>query len=187
MPFKESSFNILIVGGSQGAVKINSAVCSILDSLKKYNISIVHQTGEKDFLRVSEHYSRFKINSKVIPFIENISESYEFAHLIICRAGAGTVSEILTIERPTIFIPLAISNAHQFYNIKDLEAANACNYLVQDENLEKNLLNLVVKYIESPEYLKEMLYNLSEYKSRNDIQDGTLALTNSILELLSLH
>lgn len=102
---------LFITGGSRGAQVINQVIESVLiDLLAKYNI--VHQTGQLDFNKfksVQESLpEKLRRNYKVVDFIspDIMSKYYEKADIVISRAGANTVSEILATKRPAILIPI---------------------------------------------------------------------------------
>ena len=121
IPRKEhrAPFHILITGGSRGAHPINQAVIDALDRLavRKNQLFIVHQTGERDYNAVRVAYARREFNAEVLPFIENMAERFAQADLIVCRSGAITVAEIAAAGRAAIFIPFgAATDAHQTRN-----------------------------------------------------------------------
>ncbi len=101
--------HLLILGGSQGANAINSGIVAILDRVIEHfpRLHIVHQTGERDLLAVKHAYEEIfpQGQFEVTPFIGNIVSHYRKASLVIARSGALTVSEILQVRRPAIFVP----------------------------------------------------------------------------------
>ena len=118
-------YRILITGGSQGSLVINRAVVDAADLLaaQKNRISIVHQTGERDYNAVRLAYARREINAEVAPFIANMAERFAQADLIVCRAGAITVAEIAAAGRAAIFIPFgAATDSHQLRNAQEMAA-----------------------------------------------------------------
>jgi len=110
----EKRLNILVVGGSLGAKIFNEKLPRILSKIK--NINITHQCGRGKLNTVSKDYNS---KVKVVEFIADIIEYYEWADIVIARAGAGTVSELEHLGIPAIFIPypFAIDN-HQLINAK---------------------------------------------------------------------
>src|SRR6202030_1040376 len=103
----QKPFRLLITGGSQGALAINRTVIDALDRLaaRKNELSIVHQTGERDYNAVRTAYARREISAEVVPFLTNMAERFAWADVIICRAGAITAAEIAASGRAAIFIP----------------------------------------------------------------------------------
>jgi UDP-N-acetylglucosamine--N-acetylmuramyl-(pentapeptide) pyrophosphoryl-undecaprenol N-acetylglucosamine transferase len=99
-------FTILIIGGSQGAHRINMAIIDALGRLQdNTRLHFIHQTGKADEQQVKEAYIQNRIQSTVQPFFDNMAELYSLADLLICRAGATTVAEITALGKAAIFIP----------------------------------------------------------------------------------
>jgi len=173
---------ILVIGGSQGAVRVNSAIISLLPFLKENELSIHHQTGDFDFDRVSNAYNAASFEAKVTPFIKNMAEVYSETDLVIGRAGATTVAEIVSMKMPAIFIPLAIAEGHQEYNIKELLVHKAVYSLRQDNELESKLQTLLKELIENPSIFTTISQNFDSYFAHFEIEDGEKRLSEAALE-----
>lgn len=141
----ERDFRILVLGGSQGAKILNDIVPLAITNLK--NIEIKHQTGTAFFESVAKKYAELPIKASAVEFIDNIASAYQWADMIICRAGAMTVSEIAAVGLPAILIPLpqAIDD-HQTANAKYLTDAGAGKLIVQTE-LNAATLSMAIKEI----------------------------------------
>ncbi len=182
MPGQNESFNLLVIGGSQGASKINEAMIKISEFLKEKEINLIHQTGEKDFLIVSEHYRDIGyLNAKIFKFIDNIIEKYSAAHLIISRAGAMSVAEIVAAARPAIFIPLQIAQAHQKDNINFLRKNDAAIMLEQDNKLAENLKETISLLLSKPELLEKMAKKTRAFS----LQEGQTATQKLAVAVIS--
>jgi UDP-N-acetylglucosamine--N-acetylmuramyl-(pentapeptide) pyrophosphoryl-undecaprenol N-acetylglucosamine transferase len=134
--------NILIMGGSLGAAAINNIVPHAINQLpKSISLSIWHQTGKDKSQQVSKDYKDLNIDARIDEFIEDVTEAYRWADLIICRAGALTVSEVAIVGLPAIFIPYphAIDN-HQVVNAQWLVKNNAAE-MIEQSNLDANSLS----------------------------------------------
>jgi len=114
---------ILILGGSQGAQRINDKILEILPELLK-NFEIIHQSGEKNFGQV-EAESRAILPKELVifyhlfPFLneEELKQAYAACDLVVSRAGSGTIFEIAAVSKPSILIPLPESaQNHQVKN-----------------------------------------------------------------------
>lgn len=117
--FKDGErMNVLVLGGSKGARFINSLIINTLPLLNKDEFHFFHQTGTKEKEKVLNAYINERVSSYVFDFCPQIHEYYFKAHFIIARAGAMTVSEVLSAKRPALFIPFP-------YAIYDHQAANA--------------------------------------------------------------
>jgi len=132
-PSKDEPFVLFIFGGSQGALGINTMVIDALPYLKKEKIEFIHQTGVNDFERVSSAYNREGItNVKVEKFIDDMGGCYERSSLVICRAGASTLSELASVGRAAIFIPLpTAADNHQEKNARIFEEAGGAIVIPQ--------------------------------------------------------
>jgi UDP-N-acetylglucosamine--N-acetylmuramyl-(pentapeptide) pyrophosphoryl-undecaprenol N-acetylglucosamine transferase len=129
---------LLIVGGSQGAKVLNDSVPEALATLS--NLEIKHQTGAAMQGEVQQSYQQLGIDAEAVSFIDDMAAAYQWADLIVCRAGAMTVSEVAACGLPAIFVPLqnAIDD-HQTANANYLTAAGAALLLPQPELTADNL------------------------------------------------
>jgi UDP-N-acetylglucosamine--N-acetylmuramyl-(pentapeptide) pyrophosphoryl-undecaprenol N-acetylglucosamine transferase len=152
-------FNILITGGSSGALPINRAVIDSLDILssRKDRLFIVHQTGERDYNAVRVAYARREFRAEVVPFIENMAERFAQADLIVCRSGAITVAEVAAAGRAAIFIPFgAATDAHQMLNAAAMRDAGASRVVLQPELTPERLTNEIFSLLDQPSRTREM-------------------------------
>ena len=161
IPRKEhlAPFNLLITGGSRGALPINRAVVDSLDRLatRKNQLFIVHQTGERDYNAVRVAYARREFHAEVLPFIENMAERFAQADLIVCRSGAITVAEVSASGRAAIFIPFGAStDAHQTRNAAAMQDAGAARLLPQDDLTPERLTNEIFSLLDQPWRIEEM-------------------------------
>jgi UDP-N-acetylglucosamine--N-acetylmuramyl-(pentapeptide) pyrophosphoryl-undecaprenol N-acetylglucosamine transferase len=138
---EKNSFTLLIYGGSQGAVGINSAVIESLPYLEKIKdeLKIMHQTGDRDVDRVSKAYGDYHIDARVYSFIQDMAGAYDAADLLICRAGATTIAEITARGKAALFIPFPYAvGDHQRLNAQVLVDAGAAEMILErDINGEK--------------------------------------------------
>jgi UDP-N-acetylglucosamine--N-acetylmuramyl-(pentapeptide) pyrophosphoryl-undecaprenol N-acetylglucosamine transferase len=161
VPRKEhhEPFTVLITGGSRGALPINRAVVDALDLLKvrKNQLFIVHQTGERDYNAVRVAYAQREFNAEVVPFIENMAERFAQADLIVCRSGAITVAEVSAAGRAAIFIPFgAATDAHQMRNAMAMQTAGAARLLPQHELGPQRLAGEIFSLLDQPQRIAEM-------------------------------
>lgn len=172
-PTKTFSDRILVVGGSQGSKIINDAIIDNYDDLKHLNITLV--TGPRyynDVLNEIQDTNHFEI----VSYIENFREELIHSKLIVCRAGATTVSEIIELQKPSILIPSSyVVNDHQTYNAKVLSDNNAGILLEEDvvNELSKHI-RLITKEVEI-----NMVKNLEKIKNR-DYKDIVLIIKEGI-------
>ncbi len=139
---------ILILGGSQGARAINEAFCKTWPFLKEHKerFYFIHQAGHKDFAWVKAFYDKEMIPGEVYAFIHEMEKIYPQVDLVIARAGATTLAELMVMGLPSILIPFPGAAYHQRYNASALEEAGAALVITQDklngELLARQLLAL---------------------------------------------
>src|SRR3984893_878816 len=149
----QKPFRLLITGGSQGALVINRTVVDAMDRLaaRKNELSIVHQTGERDYNAVRTAYARREINAEVVPFLTNMAERFAWADLIVCRAGAITAAEIAAAGRAAIFIPFgAATDSHQLRNAQEMTSAGAGRLIAENELTAERLTNEIFSLTSQP-------------------------------------
>ncbi len=161
IPRKEhrEPFQILITGGSRGALPINRVVVDSLDrlALRKNQLFIVHQTGQRDYNAVRVAYARRQFPSEVVAFIENMAERFAQADLIVSRSGAITVAEVSASGRAAIFIPFgAATDAHQTRNAQAMQDAGAARLLPQDQLTPERLTSEIFSLLDQPRRIQEM-------------------------------
>ena len=154
----EKFFTVLIIGGSQGAHRVNMAIIEALDQLSdQKNLHFVHQTGEADEQQVKEAYHRNNIRSTVQPFFNNMAELYSLADLLICRAGATTVAEITALGKAAIFIPFPYAaDNHQVLNAGSLADEGAAEMIIENDLSGKILSEKIAYYAVNRQALNDM-------------------------------
>ena len=134
--------------GSEGARSIYMAVPEAINLLSQdLPMEVIHDTGENDFDVVNEKYIDFGIDAEVASFNTNIEKAYEWADLLIGRAGAMTVSETSAIGLPSILIPFpyALDN-HQLFNAQFLEKKGGA-LIIKDKDLNPKVLAAKIQSI----------------------------------------
>lgn len=152
-------FHILITGGSQGALAINRTVVAALDrlALRKEELCIVHQTGERDYNAVRVAYARREFPAEVVPFLSDMAARFAWADLIVCRSGAITTAEVAAAGRVAIFVPFGVStDAHQLRNAQELERAGAARLIPESELSPERLVNEIFSLLDLPSRMSEM-------------------------------
>lgn len=152
-------FTIFIFGGSQGAHRLNKSMAEALPLLAdfKEKMHVIHQTGPKDYQQMKEIYGQEGWAAEVYSFLEDIERAYARADLIICRAGASTLFELMAMGKPAMLVPFPFAaNDHQRFNARALVKAGAA-FLVADREINGVFLsNFLKKLINDPGQLKEM-------------------------------
>lgn len=135
----ENKKTIFVIGGSQGSDFINEMIkkwfCQSKIQGNKFNVQVIHQTGAKCLKKLQKFYCEQKINSIVFDFKKDINLCYSAADLIISRAGAGSLAEILFFSKPAIIIPLHLkANLHQVNNAQAVAKKHPEFVKVYDQN-----------------------------------------------------
>jgi UDP-N-acetylglucosamine--N-acetylmuramyl-(pentapeptide) pyrophosphoryl-undecaprenol N-acetylglucosamine transferase len=134
-PEQRSTVNVLVVGGSQGAVAVNELASAALATLAKTTaLAITHQTGEKDLEATTARYRDAGVNADCRAFIKDMAAAYQHADLIIGRAGATTVAELAIAAKPAVFIPYPFAaDNHQELNAREMADKGAALMFKQSE------------------------------------------------------
>ena len=149
---------MLILGGSQGAQSVNKGVTGALELLGEYKdkLRFVHQTGLSDEQWVAEAYAKTGFQAEVKAFFQDVGKLYGWAHLIICRAGAGTLTEVMATGRACVAVPYPYAAGdHQMLNAKALQAQDAAR-LIADAEFDARAASQAIK---------EFVYNAGALKA----------------------
>ena len=156
---------ILVLGGSQGATRINDFMFDNLSELIT-NYQILHQVGENNYEQAKGElaFSQGKLSPeekgsyKIVPYFEkNIKDAISAADLVIARAGSGTIFEIAAVGRPAVLIPLPeAANDHQRANAYEFAGTGAAIVIEQDNLLVSIFFAQLKKLFENKELLKSM-------------------------------
>jgi UDP-N-acetylglucosamine--N-acetylmuramyl-(pentapeptide) pyrophosphoryl-undecaprenol N-acetylglucosamine transferase len=155
-----SKSQILVLGGSSGAHRLNFGVLNAFKKIGKdvIKISVLHQTGEADAPVVTEGYREIGwVDAKVTPFLEDVPKALANADLVVARAGAMTVSEVALVGRPAIFVPYPFHrDRQQEHNARVLESRGAAIIVPDDECLGDNLGSAIAELISDRARLEAM-------------------------------
>ncbi|WP_347987953.1 undecaprenyldiphospho-muramoylpentapeptide beta-N-acetylglucosaminyltransferase [Methylomonas sp. AM2-LC] len=168
------SLRVLVVGGSQGAKVLNDHVPYALAEFG--GIEVKHQTGYAMHQEVEKCYSDLGISAEVLAFIDDMPTVYQWADLIICRAGAMTISEVAACGLPSILIPLlnAIDD-HQTANANYLTDAGAALLLPQTELNTENLRKKIEQAINSLPAMRQAAKQKAKLSATQSVADICIA------------
>ncbi|WP_319413406.1 undecaprenyldiphospho-muramoylpentapeptide beta-N-acetylglucosaminyltransferase [uncultured Cohaesibacter sp.] len=148
---------IVVTGGSQGARFFSEYMPGALGRLSKEirdRIRLVQQCRPEDLLRVKTGYRELGLEAELAPFFSDIPQKYAAAHLIVCRSGASTVSEVAAIGRPAILVPLpGTLDQDQHANAKTLEEVGGAWVLQQRGMRPNDISDLLEDLIANPDKL----------------------------------
>lgn len=152
-------FRVLILGGSQGAHSLNQALCQALPLLagQKARLHFTHQTGASDQALVQAAYAEQGFEAQVADFFEDMGRLYGLAHLVICRAGAGTLTELTACGRAGICVPYPhAAGDHQTKNAQSLVSAGAARLLPDGQLSGQAVASLLLELMDQPQVLRAM-------------------------------
>jgi len=150
----QCALRLLVVGGSLGATKLNEIIPLALAKLDgNHRPDVIHQTGIRNIESAKAHYLDAGIEANVEAFIDDMPSAYEWADIVICRAGAMTVFELAAVGVASILIPYPFAvDDHQTFNAAYLENSGAA--IVRQQSAL------------SADWLAEQLQNFSKDRMR---------------------
>jgi UDP-N-acetylglucosamine--N-acetylmuramyl-(pentapeptide) pyrophosphoryl-undecaprenol N-acetylglucosamine transferase len=152
-------FHLLMFGGSQGAHHLNEAMLEALPLLSdvRESVWVVQQTGQHDYHTVQMAYTEGRYPGVVHAYIQEMAAEYAAADLVICRAGATSIAELMAAGRPALLIPFPYAaHNHQAHNAETMVSAGAAE-VIQDHLLSGNLLaDRIHHYLQHPNDIAEM-------------------------------
>ena len=176
----KSRKTILVVGGSLGAKGINEAMSEGLQQLADNNIQLIWQTGKTYFETAKQQTAAFESkNIRAVDFITRMDLAYAFADVVISRAGAGAISELCIVQKPSILVPLlTAAEDHQTKNAMSLVNKKAA-ILVRDDQAKANLIKEAIALINNNALQQEISKNCGLLAMPN----STNIIANEVLKL----
>lgn len=158
---EKETLHLLVLGGSLGAKTINELVPQALAKLPVIGRPLVrHQAGKNHLEATIANYMQHQVNAKVDAFIDDMAAAYAWADIVICRAGALTVSELAAAGVAALLIPLPTAiDDHQTYNAAILTRASAGIAVAQRELTAEKLAAILIDQLHERANLKLMATN----------------------------
>ncbi len=166
MRLKEDEKLLVIMGGSQGALKLNELFFECIKPIqsKVENLRIVWLAGPKWANQMIEKVNIAKLNNITVhSYYRDMPTLMHAADFMVSRAGSSSISEILAVNLPSILIPFPYAaNNHQYYNALDLSNKDMA-YLMEESELDKDKLsNIIIKNLNNNERLQTMRNNIKK-------------------------
>ncbi len=178
-----ASKNLLVLGGSQGAKAINSLILSSLTRLNEQGVNILHQCGKNDYERVKSAYHAFGLAEKhrVQPFVDDMVSAYDFADIVIARAGASTVAEVCAFGKCAVYIPFPYAtHDHQTFNANEV-CKNGASIMFSEKDFSKNdVIQSILDLLNDKEKLNEMGQKAKKMAKLNAAQDVAKVIIDTI-------
>lgn len=155
---RQGALRLLIIGGSQGAVKLNQVVPQAVCQLSRIvDLQVRHQCGSSRQGATEEAYQDCQAEIKVEAFIDDMKTAYAWADLVICRAGAMTIAELSAVGVAAILVPYPHAvDDHQTANANYLVERNAAVLLPETDLNSEHLGTLIADFADNRQLLKEM-------------------------------
>ena len=166
LKIKDKEKILLITGGSLGAQDINQAIIEYWSKLEAVeNLKIYWATGSKNYEEISSKLNKLETKNVVEPYFENMIEIMAIADLVLSRAGALTISEIIQLEKPSILIPYDSIKVGQYGNAKILEEISGA-YVYNNKEV-KMAIEKIIEIINCKETLNSLSEQVKSLKKGN--------------------
>jgi UDP-N-acetylglucosamine--N-acetylmuramyl-(pentapeptide) pyrophosphoryl-undecaprenol N-acetylglucosamine transferase len=158
-PRPPAPFTLLVMGGSQGAHDLNMAMLAALPRLAELgpDFRCLHLTGSADLDQVQSGYQQAGVNARVLAFSPDVVTFMHQAHLVLCRSGASTLSELTALGRAGILVPYPFAvNQHQEKNAQYLRKAGAAFIILNQELTGEKIASMIEKLKNNPLELQSL-------------------------------
>ena len=185
-PIKKSVYGIndsrklvLFVMGSLGSSRVNDYLVSVMNLFNGKDYDILFVTGKGSYDSISNN--SFPSNVHVVPYVDGMTGLMKNVDLIVSRAGASTMSEIIALELPSILIPSPyVANNHQYKNALDLVNVNA-SVMIEEKDLKGDIL---VRKIDEILYDKNKISDMKKNLKSMMVRDSASLIYSNIKELV---
>jgi UDP-N-acetylglucosamine--N-acetylmuramyl-(pentapeptide) pyrophosphoryl-undecaprenol N-acetylglucosamine transferase len=145
---RAGNLKVLVVGGSLGAQALNETVPRALALIpQSQRPEVTHQAGEKHLAMLESGYREAGVTATTLAFIRDMASAYAMADVVICRAGALTVSELAAAGIASVLVPFpAAVDDHQTFNARYLADQSAAVLLPQAELTPRKLADLLLGF-----------------------------------------
>ncbi len=179
---EENRKTLLIIGGSQGARRINEAVAMHVEQLLATGMQIIWQTGKPSLQMAEKSLLNSKFRNRVVvrDFIYEMDKAYAAADVVVSRAGAIAIAEIIQVNKPAIFIPLpSAAEDHQTRNAMALVQKDAA-VLLEEKNAARDFFVAVNGLMKDEEKKESIKKNLRQFEHG----DATEKIVKEVLKLI---
>lgn len=156
---KSKQFTVLVLGGSQGAHRVNTLMMEVAAALDgdHENLVLVHQTGARDCELVQEAYQKLTMKTTVSAFISDMATAYQQADLVVSRAGATTLAELAVMGLPALLIPYPFAaDDHQQRNAEYYAASGGSKVFPEKDLSAVQLSQEIGRFMSEPGLLTTM-------------------------------
>ncbi len=154
-----SRLTVLVTGGSRGSQRLNAAgkKCWRLFQEKNIPVKWIHQTGTAEYGPMAAEFAALGGEGQVVPFLQDMPKAFAQADLIICRSGAGAVSELAAAGKPSILVPFPFAaDQHQLRNAEAMAKAGAAKVVLDQEMTAEEMFHSIHSLASEPGLLERM-------------------------------
>ncbi|MBN2097327.1 MAG: UDP-N-acetylglucosamine--N-acetylmuramyl-(pentapeptide) pyrophosphoryl-undecaprenol N-acetylglucosamine transferase [Candidatus Omnitrophica bacterium] len=176
-------FNIAVLGGSQGAHRINQLVLeslSLIEQNQRRKLRLIHLSGKNDYFWVKQSYLSLGLDAEVFDFLKDMAGVYRVADLVISRSGAGTIFELAHFGLPAILLPHAFGTGHQRENSLLLARRQAAIVLEEQNTSAADLKQILLELMDNQalrQGLSEKIKTLDNPSAGRDLKEQVLTLS----------
>ncbi len=180
--FSPEKFTVSAMGGSLGSGRINQEFSkAITISSYRQRLQAIHLCGKSDYDILKKRYTEVGSDTKLFKFLNSMHYLYSASDLVICRAGATTISELIYFKIPAIIIPYPYAYRHQFNNALILQKAGAAVIVEEDELSADILRQMIEDCVNDP----QRLLSMRAAYSKIGVSDKGELLAKEVLKELS--
>jgi len=166
--FEPNKFTILVLGGSQGSRYINFQMIGVFETGMFNDCQVIHITGFNDYERIKKRYESLGMEARIYDFFEPMQYAFNASDIIICRAGASTLAEIIYLQLVAIVIPYPYARAHQRDNAQFFAEKGACILLDEKFATLEKLCSILKELKSENKKIEEIKKNIRNIKTGNN-------------------
>jgi len=176
----KNKLTILVMGGSQCSSSVNRAFLTCISKLKsRERLQVVHLTGELDYSMLKDEYERLGIEVRIFSFLKEMEFAYSASDIVISRAGATTIAELIYFSLPAILIPYPFAYRHQSFNAWFLESYGAAVMIGEGQLPGGRLGEALADLLNTPakiESMRSAYGNIPRTQADNLLREATISL-----------
>ncbi len=155
---KPNVFTLLVLGGSQGARRLNEVVADAMPALARIPVQVLHQAGPKNIEEAQRRADELAIEGySVRAYLDDMRSAYAAADFAMCRSGSSTIAETTAVGLPALLVPYPFAHAdHQRFNAESVARGGGALAVVESGLNAEILVEIVQSMVSSPARLKEM-------------------------------
>ncbi|MDX9883782.1 MAG: undecaprenyldiphospho-muramoylpentapeptide beta-N-acetylglucosaminyltransferase [Prolixibacteraceae bacterium] len=172
---------VLMIGGSLGARTLNESIFANLERIEKSGVQIIWQTGTYYYHEIQEKFKNGKPeNLKISEFVNRMDLAYAVADVVVSRAGAGTISELCLLGKPSVLVPSPnVAEDHQTKNAMALVKSNAA-VMIRDTEAKERLWNETFRLVNDKKQLQALSGNILKLAKPNAAKEIVNVILNEL-------